>query len=729
MLCKLTAQYPYTFAPSTINKAVGGVFMKAEDKDIQNLTFDVENPEMRNAYELVAKTDKSFFLTGRAGTGKTTFLQKIQECVDKQFVVLAPSGVAAIHAGGQTIHSFFGFDFGVQGPKSDGRMNLMKRELVRNIDTIIIDEVSMLRCDILDAIDRMLRDCTYSSKPFGGIQMIFVGDMFQLPPVVSGEDIETMERLYGKGSAYFYKARCLKNEILPKIELQKVYRQSDKEFISLLDRLRMGKITSTDLKKINERVRRGIDLDDDLRITLTSFKDDARMINEVRLAELPGESKAFEATYQGKITKQLKEIVDETLVLKEDAQVMFLRNDTFKRWANGTICRVVSLEDDKVFVSLPNGAIEEVGKETWDAYEYEYDVLAKKCIKKVVGSVTQYPLRLAWAITIHKSQSLTFNKVNVDFGRGAFAAGQAYVALSRVKTLDGLQLVTPMSFNSVRVSREAVEFAATFNDAECISTEISVGEAVREYERKGDFDGAAIRLFELCRAEAHQGNVRIAYGLLNRTLECVADDSCLFGKSWERIQNSSKESILINAAGLLYAGQTDESIELLTKVVEASAESFSALYLLARALEIKEDWDSVEKLYDQMADVLADSMENGLDSPAFRKLRYRSALLKEFHFGSVGFPGIVTLIAENPNYDKYHLVLRQMLVKHKEEIQCAEDESNTLMSALFDSKISGKKYLSMIQKNRAKKTADWLKYWKSIRGIKLPGPSEASADF
>ena len=256
-----------------------------------------------------------------------------------------------------------------------------------------------------------------------------------------------------------------------------------------------------------------------------------------------------------------------------------------------------------------------------------------------------------------------------------------------------------------------------------------MGEAVREYERKGDFDGAAIRLFELCRAEAHQGNVRIAYGLLNRTLECVADDSCLFGKSWERIQNSSKESILINAAGLLYAGQTDESIELLTKVVEASAESFSALYLLARALEIKEDWDSVEKLYDQMADVLADSMENGLDSPAFRKLRYRSALLKEFHFGSVGFPGIVTLIAENPNYDKYHLVLRQMLVKHKEEIQCAEDESNTLMSALFDSKISGKKYLSMIQKNRAKKTADWLKYWKSIRGIKLPGPSEASADF
>ena len=695
--------------------------MLTASNELENLPFDVENPEMRYAYELIARTDKSFFLTGRAGTGKTTFLHQVQECINKRFIVLAPSGVAAIHAGGQTIHSFFGFDLGVQGAKMIGHINRTRRALVQNIDAIIIDEASMLRCDILDAIDRTLKDCTCSSKTFGGIQMIFVGDLFQLPPVVTGEDAEELEQMYGMGAAYFYKARCLQGETLPKMEFRKVYRQTDEVFVGLLDRLRMGNVSSSDLNMINRRVQAESKggAKDDLRITLTCYRNDAKAINDIRLEELPGERKIFEATYEGRVSKQLKEIVDENLVLKEGARVMFLRNDQFGRWANGTIVRIISLKEDRIFVQFPHGTIEEVGKQTWDSYEYEYDHLKKKCVKKVAGSVTQFPLRLAWAITIHKSQSLTFEKVNIELGHGAFTYGQAYVALSRVRSFDGLQLSSPMGFNSVRVSREALLFASTFNDSETITTEITVGEAIRDYERQGDFDGAATCLFAMCSTEAHQGNIRNAYDLLNRALTIVADDACLFGQNWERLANDSKESILLNAAGLLYSGQTDESIRLLTKVVSASSESFSALYLLARALEIKEEWEMVEKLYGQMTDVLTDNQENGLDSPAFRKLKYRVALLNEFQFGSLGFPGIVSLIAENPGYNKYHLALRQMLVKRKAKIEYGEGESNPLLDTVFNSEVSDTEFLDLIKKERSQKSIIWLKYKQIIQGLKL----------
>ena len=690
-------------------------------KASEKLPFDVENPEMCNAYELIAKTNKSFFLTGCAGTGKTTFLQQIQECVDKRFIILAPSGVAAINAGGQTIHSFFGFDWGVQGPRSMGKMNLMKRTLVQNVDTIIIDEVSMLRCDLLDAIDRMLRDCTSSSRPFGGIQMVFVGDMFQLPPVVTGEDAQAIELLYGRGAAFFYKARCLRNETLPKIEFRKVYRQSDQAFVELLDRIRTGQVSSFDLRKINERVQKGLirNNEDDMRITLTSFKDDAKAINGIRLEELAGEPCSFLATYEGTISKQLKEIVDTNLILKEGAQVMFLRNDQFGRWANGTIARVISLKEDQMIIQLPDGQLTDVGKQTWDSIEYEYDEKEKKCIKKVVGSVTQYPLRLAWAVTIHKSQSLTFDKVNLDFGRGTFAYGQAYVALSRVRSLEGLRLSSPMGINSVRVSREALQFASTFNDTQLISTEISIGEAIGKYERRGDFDRAATHLFAMCSKEAHDGSIRKAYDLLNRALSSVADDACLFGQKWEPLVNNSKESILLNAAGMLYSGQTDESIRLLTSVVSASKDSFNGLYLLARALEIKKDWDTVENLYSQMIDVLNDNIDNGLDSPAFRKLKYRVAMLNELQFDRIGFPEIVALIAENPNYDKYHQVLHKMLVRRSEKFEGIMKSSNPLLAALFDEKVSNKSFLSMVKKERSKKTWTWLKYRKTINSLHL----------
>ena len=306
--------------------------------ELNTISFDTDNREMRNAYDLIAKTSKSFFLTGRAGTGKTTFLQKVQECVDKNFIVLAPSGVAAIHAGGQTIHSFFGLDLGVQGPKSYGTMNENKMSLAQRVDTIIIDEVSMVRCDIMDAIDRMLRCCRHSSQPFGGVQMVFVGDIFQLPPVVKSDDKLMLRQIYGGDCTFFYNARCFKNIRLPKIEFQKIYRQSDRRFIEILDHFRMGKVTSSDLSEINSRVLSSCgDADSDgMRITLTVYRQDAAYVNDCRLRELDKEEYSFEADYQGK-TDRLRDVAEERLVLKEGAQVMFIRNDVLGRWANGTL--------------------------------------------------------------------------------------------------------------------------------------------------------------------------------------------------------------------------------------------------------------------------------------------------------------------------------------------------------------------------------------------------------
>ena len=470
-------------------------------------TFDLENQEMCNAFDLIAKTNKSFFLTGRAGTGKTTFLQVVQKCVNKNFIVLAPSGVAAIHAGGQTIHSFFGFCMGVQGPLDMGQMNANKISLVQRIDTIIIDEVSMVRCDYIDAIDRMLRYCRHSSRPFGGIQMVFVGDMFQLLPIATKQDQEVLQQIYGQGSYYFFNARCLQGNSLPKIEFKKIYRQSDPEFIKLLEHFRTGKVTVTDLEKINARVVSAFDRMDDMRITLTAYRNDAQVINQQRLADLPGESLAYQASYEGNVSK-LKDVVDDTLVLKEGAQVMFLRNDSFGRWANGTIAQVISLSEIGILVRIDgkDDTTMMVEPQTWEAYDYQYDEKAKTCIKTVVGTVTQFPLRLAWAITIHKSQSLTFDKVDVDFGRGAFTYGQTYVALSRARSLSGLRLLAPLYSSSVRVSRDIQAFAATYNDEEIIATELAMGEAVQEYEQKHDYDGAACKLFAMCDEAAHKGN-------------------------------------------------------------------------------------------------------------------------------------------------------------------------------------------------------------------------------
>ena len=675
-------------------------------------TFDFQNQEMCNAYDLIAKTNKSFFLTGRAGTGKTTFLQEVQRCIHKNFIVLAPSGVAAIHAGGQTIHSFFGFSMGVQGPLDMGQMNANKIAVVQQVDTIIIDEVSMVRCDYIDAIDRMLRYCRHSSQPFGGIQMVFVGDMFQLLPIATKDDMEVLNRIYNHGGIYFFNARCLAGKDLPKIEFKKIYRQTDPEFIQILEHFRTGNVTVPDMERINSCVVSAFNKkDDEMRITLTAYRNDAQVINQQRLADLPGDSIKFEASYEGNVSK-LKDVVDDTLELKKDAQVMFLRNDPCGRWANGTIAKVVALDETGIAVQIDEKAGQPLAVEpqTWEAYDYLYDENEKICRKQVVGTVTQYPLRLAWAITIHKSQSLTFDKVDVDFGRGAFTYGQTYVALSRARSISGLRLTAPLYSSSVRVSRDVLAFASTYNDEEIIATELSVGEAVQEYEQKHDFDGAAQKLFAMCNEAAHQGRGGYACKLLDQALSYLADDRCLFGQEWAPLPNTSRDNIVLNAAGLLYSGKTDESLKLLTRIVQAEKGYFNGLYMLARATELKEDWDTVETLYNQMIGIFQDTYDNGLDSPAFRKFKYRLAVLNEGHYGDTGFDILVKLIAENPYYDRYHADLRWMLQKRSEELVHEQDEEKPLVNKLLDPKVTEEKFLEQLQADRSERNEAWKTY-------------------
>lgn len=688
-----------------------------------NQIFDTTNQEMQNAYDLIAKTNKSFFLTGRAGTGKTTFLKSIRQNVAKNFVVLAPSGVAAINAGGQTIHSFFGFDFAVQGPLSMGKMNSNKIAVAQKVDTIILDEVSMVRCDIIDAIDRMLRFCRHSSLPFGGVQMVFVGDLFQLPPVVTGSDRELMKHLYGDMSGHFYKAHCLENNTLPKIEFKKIYRQSDQEFIDILERFRTGNVSVYDLSRINQNVCGNRRSDDDMRITLTVFKDDARTINESRLNALTTEMWKYQAKYAG-VTSKLKDVVEDILDLKVGAQVMFLRNDSDCRWANGTIGKVTSLEDDKIGVMLDSGEEYMIERETWEAFDYQYDEVTKTCKKEIVGTVTQFPLRLAWAITIHKSQGLTFNKVAIDFGRGAFTYGQAYVALSRARSLEGLQLVRPIDFNSVRVSRDILTFATSYNDEKVIASELTIGEAVREFEVNGDFDGAAQKLFDMSAEQAQEGNIDYAYDLFNRAMSYVADDKCLFEREWVTIPVSGKESVILNAAAKLYSGETKEAISMLLSVVSMADVNFNCLYMLARALEQNENWDLAQEFMERMMSISQEMTGNGLDSAAFRKFKFRNALLSEKFYGQPNADGLVKLIAENPHYNPYHTVLRGILQQYADRVNVEVTEDNPILKAILDPEVDEDSFMELLEENRSGKTEEWTRYRRSLSRLKLKKAEE-----
>lgn len=681
-----------------------------------------QTPEQQHAYDMIAKTNISFFLTGRAGTGKSTFLRKVQEVNNKNFVVLAPTGVAAMSVGGQTIHSFFGFPFGVLCPGDLGTLNENKISLVRHLDTIIVDEVSMTRCDIIDAMDRTLRFYRRSAAPFGGIQMIFVGDMFQLEPVVTPQDSDILAEFYGKGPYYFYRAAAVERLRMPKIEFTKIYRQTDPLFINILENIRTGRTTWQDFQRINSRVQIPGEGSTKLKVVLTTTRRNAQAINEARLDQLTTTPMLYDAEYQGEPKKD-DDIALAQLVLKEGAQVMFTRNDASHRWVNGTIGTVDKLTETSISVRLESNECYDVSKEQWENIEYEYDKETKSCKKNVKGITTQYPLRLAWAITIHKSQSLTFDRVAVDFGQKAFCCGQAYVALSRVRSLDGLELLRPMTPSSVIVSRDVLRFSENVNDEEVISRELTVGEAVLDFVRKQDYDSAARRLFGMCQEAALEHDLTTACDLIRRTMSYIADDACLMGSAWVPTRDTTYQGRVLDAIGLYYSGSKDQAENILEEMRVAISRDIDALYILSRCKEDRRDWVGVEAVYGTMLQLYEELRDRGLDDEAFRKVRYRLAILNELVYKKPGAGLMRQLIYENPSYGRYYTAIRWMLASSQEAREEADDViESPLVAMIFNSDSQNEQFAESVLEARDKHDDSWKEFRRYLSNLKLAMP-------
>jgi len=417
------------------------------------------NDEFVGTFNLIENTSENIFITGKAGTGKSTLLKYLKKNSAKNVAVLAPTGVAAVNIGGQTIHSFFGFP-----PRLIQKENIHRRhnrEVMQKLDAVIIDEVSMVRADIMDGIDYALRINRDEMKlPFGGVQMVFFGDLFQLSPVVEKEARDILEERYG--SPYFFSAKVFNKLRLRYVELSKNYRQSDTQFIALLNKIRNKTQKNTDLDLLNKRVRTTIPRDSKHCVILTTTNSRANAVNEERLAGLPGKEYQYEAA----ITKEFNASAypgEHCLRLKKGSQIILIRNDPDKRWVNGTIARIVGLSAEIIKVSI-NGSIHEVEKSSWEKIEYEYNREEDKIEERTIGTFEQYPIKLAWAITIHKSQGQTFDNIVIDLGAGAFTHGQVYVGLSRCTSLKGIVLKRPVNARDIIFDARVHEFRNRFMD-------------------------------------------------------------------------------------------------------------------------------------------------------------------------------------------------------------------------------------------------------------------------
>ncbi|MEZ0608906.1 HRDC domain-containing protein [Fibrella sp. WM1] len=419
------------------------------------------NQRLELAHSYVLHTNQNVFLTGKAGTGKTTFLHQIKQLSAKRLVVVAPTGVAAINAGGVTIHSLFQLPFGpiIPGAKQENRkFSREKIRLIRTLDLLVIDEISMVRADVLDGIDEVLRRYRYSQEPFGGVQLLLIGDMQQLPPVIRDDDWALLRPYYETG--YFFSSHALRETPYVSIELTHIYRQADRRFINLLNGIREKTITAEGLTDLNQRYVPDFTPDDrEGYITLATHNQTAQQINSQKLADLTTRLHTYEAVVTDDFPEPMYP-AEFSLELKVGAQVMFVKNDSSpdKQYYNGKIGQIAELGSDYVsvkcageFVPIVTGPVE------WQNIRYSLDAKTGEILSEVIGTFTQYPLRLAWAITIHKSQGLTFERAIIDAGR-AFAHGQVYVALSRCKTLDGLVLRTPIPASSIKTEVDLERF-------------------------------------------------------------------------------------------------------------------------------------------------------------------------------------------------------------------------------------------------------------------------------
>ena len=400
--------------------------------------------EFQSAFDTIENTRQSVYLTGEAGTGKTTFLRYFREHTKKKYVVLAPTGIGAINSNGQTMHSFFKFPPKLIQPE---HIHYFKKHhaLFAALELLVIDEASMIRADLLDAVDMSLRrNREMPGIPFGGVQVALIGDMYQLPPVVDRELADHYPRMYE--TPYFFSARVFKAVKFERLRLTKIYRQRDSRFTGLLNKIRRNSADMFDLELLNSRVDKACENFDDC-ITLTPTNALANSINETRLAKLDLPEFEYKASIKGHFDEQSYP-TETVLKLRAGAQVLMIRNDPQKRWVNGSLGEIVKLRTDSIQVKIEN-TIYDIESVVWEKIKYHFDEDAGRIMEEVIGGFEQYPMKLAWAMTIHKSQGLTFDRVVVDFGNGAFASGQTYVALSRCRTFETMYLKRPVKFRDI----------------------------------------------------------------------------------------------------------------------------------------------------------------------------------------------------------------------------------------------------------------------------------------
>ena len=416
--------------------------------------------EYEAALDFARTGDGNLFVTGRAGTGKSTLLRCLRDSLDAEMVVVAPTGLAAVNVGGQTIHSFFGLP--PRLIRSDDVKRSRNGRVMRRLELLIIDEISMVRSDLMAAIDLSLRlNRGRTREPFGGVRLLMFGDLHQLPPVISDPEVaEHLESTYG--GAFFFSIDALREGAgTALLELEQVFRQSDESLLHVLNRVRDGEADESDLELLNNRVNPVRTLGEgDPYVILTPTNAAAQRINMAYLDALAGRAYTYEAGVTGEFNPA-SQPTDQVLVLKPGAKVILLRNDPDRRWVNGTVARITRLTEKQVFIEV-SGREYEVEPVSWESRRYAFDQTAEKVVESVAGTFKQFPLRLAWALTIHKSQGLTLDRVYIDLGRGTFAHGQAYVALSRCRSLEGLALARPLKPSDILFDPAAMGYRDVF---------------------------------------------------------------------------------------------------------------------------------------------------------------------------------------------------------------------------------------------------------------------------